>query len=124
MGTTEHSHDHADANGHSHGPSHYIKIWAVLLVLLIVSVCGPMIGIRYVTLLAAFGIAIVKAVIVATEFMHLKYEKKIITYILLTMLLLMAIFFYGTAPDIMRGSGQNWEKLPIQEAPQAETEHP
>ena len=37
---------------HTHHPN-YVKIWAVLLVLLIVSVIGPMFGIRVVTLITA-----------------------------------------------------------------------
>lgn len=105
------------AHGQSHGQSHYVKVWAILTALLIVSVCGPIVGIRSVTLLMAFGVAVVKAVMVAAEFMHLKVEKKYISYLLLTMLLLMTIFFYGVAPDVMKGGGQNWLRLPIEEAP-------
>lgn len=117
MGTEEIVLGRVEAHGRAHGQWHYIKVWAILLALLIVSICGPMIGIRSVTLLTAFGIAVVKAVMVASEFMHLKVEKKYISYLLLTMLLLMAIFFYGVAPDVMKSSGQNWERLPLQEAP-------
>ena len=105
------------------GAAHYVKIWAILLGLLIVSICGPMMGVRAITLITAFGIAIVKAIMVASEFMHLKLEKKYVSYILLTMLFLMAIFFYGTAPDVMKGEGQNWMKLPIHDASTAETGH-
>lgn len=105
------THEHSEA----HGSSHYIKIWAILTVLLFVSISGPLVGIRLITLLTAFGIAIVKAVMVAREFMHLKIEKRLVSYILLTMLLLMAIFFYGVAPDVMTGHGQNWLRLPIHE---------
>lgn len=100
-----------DGHGSNHGPSHYIKIWAILLVLLIVSVCGPLAGIRVVTLITAFGIAIVKAIMVAREFMHLNLEKKFVTQILVGMLALCAIFFYGVAPDVMKADGQRWEKL-------------
>ena len=50
------AHEHA-----SHSPGHYVKIWGILLVLFVISVCGPMIGIRVITLITAFGIAVVKA---------------------------------------------------------------
>ena len=99
------AHEHA-----SHSPAHYVKIWAILLVLFVISVSGPMLGIRVVTLLTAFGIAIVKAYIVAAEFMHLKVEKRLATLIMLSMLVLMAIFFFGVAPDVMKASGQRWIK--------------
>ena len=42
-----------------HGHTNYIKIWGILLVLLIVSYLGPMLELRVVTLLTAFGIAFV-----------------------------------------------------------------
>ena len=65
--------------------SHYVKLWAVLLVLLVISVCGPMLEIKWVTLLTAFGIAVVKAYLVAANFMHLKTEKPLAAIILLSM---------------------------------------
>ena len=96
--------EHAD-----HGIGHYIKIYLILLVLLIVSIIGPELGIRSVTLITAFGIAIVKAVMVASYFMHLNVEKRYIWYMLIGMLALVAVFFYGVAPDVMKSQGSNWE---------------
>ena len=95
---------------HDTTPIHYVKIWGVLLVLLVISVCGPMLEIKAITLITAFGIAIVKAWVVANYFMHLNIEKKFIIYILLSMLICMALFFAGTAPDVMAPSGSNWIK--------------
>ena len=86
----------------------YVKIWALLLVLLVISVIGPELGVRAITLITAFGIAVVKAYIVAAHFMHLNVEKKYIHYMLYTMVLLMIVFFAGTAADIMKFSGSNW----------------
>ena len=105
-----------ETHGHSNKESYYVKIWAILLVLLVVSIVGPFAGIREVTLLTAFGVAIVKAVIVASEFMHLRFEKNYLIYLMLTMLLLMGVFYFGVAPDVMTGGGQNWLRKPI-EAP-------
>ncbi len=98
-------HTHSDQH---HGPSYYVKIWGILLVLLIISIVGPELGNRYLTLITAFGIAIIKAVMVAAYFMHLKVEKKYISYMLLAMLLMVAMFFFGTAGDTMKPDGQNW----------------
>ncbi len=107
-----HSESHDSGSNHeSHEPSHYIRIWGILLVLLIVSICGPMIGIRWLTLITAFGIAIVKATMVAREFMHLRVERKIVSFILLAMLVLVGVFYFGVAPDVMKGEGQNWVKV-------------
>lgn len=127
----EHKHEsHGSSNDshhESHGTSHYVKIWAILLVLLVISICGPMVGIQWLTMLTAFGIAIVKATIVAREFMHLKAERKIISYVLSAMLVLVFIFFFGTAPDVMKGDGTNWIKTYDEAAAEAkaarEVEH-
>jgi hypothetical protein len=64
-----------------------------------------------ITLMTAFGIAVVKAYLVAANFMHLNVEKKYISYLLATMLMLMLLFFAGTAPDVMEHKGQNWENV-------------
>ena len=87
-----------------------MKIWSVLLVLLAISVAGPFLGIKLVTLITAFGIAIVKAYLVVKNFMHIDIAAKVVTYIILTMLLFMLLFFAGTAPDVMESHGSNWEK--------------
>ena len=64
--------------GHNVSDQHYVKIWGILLVLLVISICGPMLEIKVVTLITAFGIAIVKAWVVASYFMHLNIEKNIL----------------------------------------------
>jgi len=107
------SHDHQGAAGHHHephAPSYYVKIWGVLLVLLIISITGPMLGNKILTLITAFGIAIVKALIVAAFFMHLNVEKKYIWYVLLTMLTAVAMFYFGVVADVQQYKGSNWTK--------------
>jgi len=103
-----------------HGQAHYVKIWAVLLVLLGISILGPIVAPHVefwflkawmITLITAFGIALVKAYMVAANFMHLNIEKKYISYLLAAMLALMLLFFAGVAPDVMRHDGQNWENV-------------
>jgi caa(3)-type oxidase subunit IV len=99
----------SDSHSGHHGPAYYVKIWGILLVLLAVSICGPELGIQWVTLVTAFGIAIVKAYIVANYFMHLNIERKYIWYLMFTFLLLLAVFFAGVAPDVLMGEGTGWE---------------
>lgn len=98
------SQDHED-----HGAGYYVRIWGLLLVLLVISIIGPELGIQWVTLVTAFGIAIVKAWIVAAYFMHLNIEKRFINYLFGAMLLFMVVMFAGVAPDVMRTSGTRWE---------------
>lgn len=105
----------SDSNVASHSAGHvhpnYFKIWVTLCVLLGVSVIGPMIGIKALTLIAAFGVAIVKALMVAAYFMHLNIEKKLIWYLLFIVLALMILFFFAIAPDIMNHEGANWRSI-------------
>ena len=100
---------------HVHHPN-YVKIWAILVVLLIVSVLGSMAHIRDVVLIAAFGVAGVKAYLVAKNFMHVNVEKRWVPYLLIMCLLFIAILFAGVAPDVMKHSGLNWNKNPANQA--------
>ena len=109
---------------HAQHPN-YVKIWAVLVVLLIVSVIGSMSHIREVVLVAAFGVALVKAFLVAKNFMHVNIEKRWVPYLLIMCLLFIAILFAGVAPDVMKHSGLNWTKNPANpSAPSAAGEAP
>jgi caa(3)-type oxidase subunit IV len=107
---------HAQVQGqpapdHAHGHhANYVKIWAILVGLLMVSVLGPMAGIRWLTLVAAFGVALVKAYMVAKNFMHLDVQKPIVHWILGAALALMVLLYGALAPDVQKGAGQQWKK--------------
>ncbi len=101
----DHASDHGDDAVHHYD---YVKIWGLLVVLLIVSVIGPELGIQWVTLVTAFGIAVVKAYMVARYFMHVNVTQPIVHYFLITSLAFMAVYFAGVAPDVMKHEGQNW----------------
>lgn len=124
------SHAESEHAGDSHSPAHYVKIWAILLVLLVISVAGPMLEIRSVTLITAFGIACVKAFLVVKHFMHLTVEKKVAQYAIGGCLALMVLFFFAIAPDVMSHIGINWEnrgaanmKHVIEESERRSAEH-
>jgi caa(3)-type oxidase subunit IV len=87
----------------------YVRIWIVLCVLLGVSILGPTIGIRMLTLITAFGVAILKAYLVAKNFMHLDIEKRWVAYVLVAMIAFIVIMFAGIAPDVMKHDGVLWE---------------
>jgi caa(3)-type oxidase subunit IV len=111
--------EHAEAHHHVN----YVRIWQILLCLLVVSVLGPMIGIKIVTLITAFGIAVVKAYLVAKNFMHLNMQPRYVIYILGTTLVFVLLFFAGSAGDVMTHSGDNWQKPYREPVPAASTDH-
>ena len=95
------------------GHTSYVKIWAILLVLLGVSIAGPTLEIQVVTVITAFGIALVKAYMVAKHFMHLNVQPRYVAYVICTCLTLMVVFWAGTAVDIYKQEGTNWAKLDV-----------
>jgi caa(3)-type oxidase subunit IV len=103
---------------HVHHPN-YIKVWAILVALLIVSVVGSMSHIRAVLLIAAFGVALVKAYLVAKNFMHVTVEKPWVPYLLIVMLLFIVILFAGVSPDVMKHSGLHWSNDSAKQAVQS-----
>ena len=103
--------DPTHEEGHSHSPSFYYRIYGILLVLLVISIVGPMFGGLTVLLITAFGVAIVKAAMVAAYFMHLNVEKKYVWYMMFMAVIFLAVMFFGVAPDVMNKSGVNWRHL-------------
>ncbi len=96
--------------GVGHGHVDYLKVYLALLVLLGVSLAGPLVGLWWLTLVTAFGVAVVKALMVAAYFMHLNIERRWVWYLLLLMLGFMIVLFAGVAPDVLQGEGQHWVK--------------
>ena len=103
--------DHAHQAEHGHHRN-YVAIWGILVALLVVSVVGPMTGIRVVMLITAFGVACVKAYMVAKNFMHLDVEKPIVHWMMIVGVTLMVLFFAGVSPDVMKDHGRRWVKGP------------
>jgi len=101
-------HDAGEHHDDGHHDVNYAKIYVALLVLLVISILGPELGITWVTLITAFGIALVKATMVINNFMHLKWEKNFIKWALVVSLLFVALFFFGVAPDVMKHDGLRW----------------
>ena len=114
MSEATHEHHADQPRADEHGVAHYNKIILILVALAFVSFLGPMVGIKWLTLTTAFGIALVKAYLVITNFMHLNIEKRYITYLLSTAILLMLLFFAAVAPDVMRHRGRGWENVGAQ----------
>jgi len=122
--------------------NHYVRIYTLLLVLLAVSIAGPLVGERLdtqisifgyriglgitLTLITAFGIAVWKASLVVKHFMHLSIERPIAKIFLAASVLLLALFWGGVAPDVQLHDGRMWENLAAKAAVDrgiVETEH-
>jgi caa(3)-type oxidase subunit IV len=104
-----HTGEHTAAAPHpAHAHPNYVKVWAILLVLLVISVIGPMVGMLWLTLVTAFVVAVIKALMVAAYFMHLNIERAYVKYLLFVILTLMLVLFAGVAPDVMKRAGTNW----------------
>jgi caa(3)-type oxidase subunit IV len=97
----------------------YVKVWAILVLLLVLSVAGPAAGMWWLTLLTAFGIAVVKAWMVAAYFMHLRVEPRYVSYLLVALVALVVVLFAGVAPDVMKERGQNWQHKRVAARPAA-----
>ena len=91
----------------------------MLVVLLVISVLGPLTGIRWLVLSTAFGIALVKAYMVAKNFMHVNLERRWVAYLLIICLVFLGILFSGVAPDVMKHQGLHWDDYAAQKAVQA-----
>ena len=112
--------------------NHYVKVYLLLLVLLAISIAGPLVGERIdaqfelfgrqigvgltLTLITAFGIAVWKAGLVIKHFMHLSIERPIAKIFLAASVLLLALFWGGVAPDVQLHDGRMWENLAAKEA--------
>jgi caa(3)-type oxidase subunit IV len=106
--------------GYAEQKAHYIKTWAILCGLLLVSIVGPEVGavtgIAVITLITAFGVAGYKAWLVVKHFMHLTEEPPIIWYILTVCLVFLGMFFAGVSPDVMNHEGTRWENVAAKQA--------
>ena len=112
--------------------NHYVRVYLVLLVLLAVSIVGPFVGeglnrqvdlfgMQFslgivITLVTAFGIAVVKAWLVIKNFMHLTIERVVPKLFLAASVLLLALFWGGVAPDVQLHEGRMWENDAAKEA--------
>lgn len=107
--------EHPSHEEHTHHPD-YVRVYVILLVLLAVSIVGPELGIRWVTLVTAFGVAVWKAYLVAKNFMHINFAPRYVGYLVATCLLFMVLLFAAVAPDVMKTEGTRWTKPAWQQA--------
>ena len=76
-----------------------LVIWYWLMALVIVSVGASVVLPKAEALMLIFTVAVIKALLVARNYMHLKHEKAIIYAIALVPLAFVIIFLIGMFPD-------------------------
>jgi 4-alpha-glucanotransferase len=59
---------------------------------------------------------VVKAYLVAKNFMHLNAQPRFVVYLLGTTLVFMLLLYAGASPDVMKHAGDNWEKPDVVQA--------
>lgn len=79
----------------------YVRIWAVLLFLLGVSIALGYLSHPVLATSLIFGIAAIKAYIVGAYYMRLKWEPRYIVWVLLFAVGLIAILYFTLVPDIV-----------------------
>lgn len=80
---------------------HYLIIWGWLLALVLASVAAASIMPKLQATLLIFSVAVLKALLVARNYMHVKNEKAIIYAIALVPLAMVVILLFGLFPDFV-----------------------
>jgi cytochrome c oxidase subunit 4 len=85
------------------GHPNYVAIWGILVSALLVSLFLGYMDLPVVAMVLIFTIAIVKAWLVVSYYMHLKYEPFFVVTIVATGLACLYFLFFGLVPDIVFG---------------------
>lgn len=91
-----------DTQGHNHEPVPYVvyvKIWATLMVLTVVTVGVSYLDMKHVTVLTATLIATIKSTLVLLYFMHIRFEQRIYAFMILAVFGTYAVFIGLTFVD-------------------------
>jgi lysylphosphatidylglycerol synthetase-like protein (DUF2156 family) len=98
----EHNPEDAYKNDY-HGHPNYIMVFIALVIALIVSMVPNFLGWKEIPsafLIFVFVVAAGKALLVAGNFMHIKYEPKMLWGLVGFSLFCFAAFFFGVLPDV------------------------
>jgi cytochrome c oxidase subunit 4 len=79
----------------------YFGIWIALLGLVAISIAASIVLPKSLALLLIFAVAIVKALLVALNYMHLKYEKLLLYIIAIVPVVIVIILLFALFPDFV-----------------------
>jgi len=90
-----------EAPGHEHHDPPYYKVLGALTVLTVVEIFWPMwfLDARGVLVLGLSVMAGAKALLVAMYYMHLRYDSKVLWFVMAFPLLLVVVMIAGLLPD-------------------------
>ncbi len=77
----------------------HLWVWVALLIFTVLTVSSVLVDLRNFVVFAALLIATIKGTIVATYFMHLKFDSKILTAMLALVMLVFTAFILLTFID-------------------------
>ena len=80
---------------------HYLFIWVWLLALVVVSVVAAEVLPKLQAMILIFSVAIIKALLVARNYMHLKNERIIIYAMVFVPLAFVLILLFALFPDFV-----------------------
>lgn len=84
-----------------HGHPNYVKVWGILVGLFIASLGVGFIGNKKLAVAGVFSLALVKALLVMGNFMHLRWEPKLVWGIAGFGVLCLGFLYFGVLPDIV-----------------------
>jgi cytochrome c oxidase subunit 4 len=88
-----------DTSQHHVEFSTYIKIFSTLIFLTFLTVATSRMDFGPLNAFIAFGIATIKALLVASFFMHLKFDDKMNRYIIISAFFFLGVFYFFCALD-------------------------
>ncbi len=89
--------------GDGHRPNYFL-VWVWLLALVIVSIMASLLLRKSVAVYLIFAAAIVKALLVALNYMHLKYEKPVLYALVIVPFLIVIVLLFALLHDfVLRG---------------------
>jgi len=84
-----------------HNRPNYFLVWVCLVILVIVSIAASLLLPKSAALFLIFSVAAVKAVLVALNYMHLKYERPLFYAVAIIPLLIVAVLLFALFPDFV-----------------------
>lgn len=85
---------------HGHRPNYFL-VWIWLMLLAIVSITASLVLPKSLALFLIFAVAIIKALLVVLNYMHLKYEKLLLYALVIVPLLIVVILMFALFPDFV-----------------------
>lgn len=83
-----------------HRPNYFL-VWIWLMGLVIVSIAASFVLPKSVALVLIFSVALVKALLVVLNYMHLKYEKLLLYALAIVPLVIVIILLFALFPDFV-----------------------